>query len=503
MALINSIASWLMKKRMHQIELFMKYPQEVQDEWMRKLSRSAKDTEFGKKYKFTSITSYNDFKDQIPLQDYETLKPFIERLRSGEQNILWPSEVKWFAKSSGTTDKSKFLPVSKESLDGCHYNGGRDMVTLHCVNNPGTQLFTGKNLALGGSHQAHYTGNYESYYGDVSAIVMQNLPSWAEYFRAPELEIALLDNWDEKLEKMAQATANENVTSMAGVPSWMLVLLRRVMEKKQITSIKDIWPNLEVYFHGGVSFSPYKEQFKKLFEGSDVKFMQIYNASEGFFGLQDQANSDEMLLMLDYGIFYEFIPQSEIHKPNPAVCDISQVKKNTVYEMIISTNAGLWRYRLGDTIQFTSLNPYRFVIAGRTKHYINAFGEELMIHNAEKALKTACEKTHAQITEYTAYPFFTDGNKGGHEWLIEFENEPENHDFFADVLDRSLKEQNSDYEAKRYNDYVLQFPKIVNLPKGTFHKWLKINDKMGGQYKVPRLQNNDKLALELLKISNI
>ncbi|HKC69821.1 MAG TPA: GH3 auxin-responsive promoter family protein, partial [Bacteroidia bacterium] len=282
MALINSIASWFMKKRMHQIELFMKYPHDVQDEWQQKLIKAGKDTEFGKKHDFASITSYPDFREQIPLQDYESLKPHIERVRRGEQNILWNSDIKWFAKSSGTTDKSKFLPVSKESLDGCHYKGGRDMVTLHCVNNPDTELFTGKNLALGGSHQTQYTGNYESYHGDVSAIVMQNLPMWAEYFRAPELEIALLDNWDEKLDKMARATMQENVTSMAGVPSWMLVLTRRILQYTNATSVKEIWPNLEVYFHGGVSFTPYQNQFKKLFEGSGVKYMQVYNASEGF-----------------------------------------------------------------------------------------------------------------------------------------------------------------------------------------------------------------------------
>ncbi len=500
MAFLNSIASWFMKKRMHQIDLFMKYPNEMQDEWQYKLVKSAKDTEFGKKHHFANINSYYDFKEQIPLQDYETLKPFIERVRKGEQNILWNTEIKWFAKSSGTTDKSKFLPVSKESLDGCHYKGGRDMVTLHCINNPTTQLFTGKNLALGGSHQTQYTGSYESYHGDVSAIVIQNLPVWAEYFRAPELEIALLENWDEKLDKMARATMHENVTSMAGVPSWMLVLTRRILQYKNTTSIKEIWPNMEVYFHGGVSFTPYKEQFKSLFSDNGVKYMQIYNASEGFIGLQDQPDSEEMLLMLDYGIFYEFIPQQEINKVNPKVYHISEVNKDTVYEVVISTNAGLWRYRLGDTIQFTSLSPYRFIITGRTKHFINVFGEELMIHNAEQALKIACEKTHAQITEYTVAPLFKEENNGKHQWLIEFEKEPNNLDFFADVLDKTLKQINSDYEAKRYNEYVIKFPEIKSLPIGIFYKWLSSKNKLGGQYKVPRLQNNRLIAEELLSL---
>ncbi|MBS1646070.1 MAG: GH3 auxin-responsive promoter family protein [Bacteroidetes bacterium] len=498
MALLNSIASWIMKKRMHQIDLFMKYPHDVQNEWQQKLVRSARHTEFGKKHHFSSIQSYQQFKEQIPLQDYESLKPLIERVRSGEQNILWNTEIKWFAKSSGTTDKSKFLPVSKESLNENHYNGGRDMVTLHCVNNPDTQLFTGKNVALGGSHQTHLTGNYESYYGDVSAIVMQNLPAWAEYFRVPDLEIALLENWDEKLDKMAEAMLQENVTSIAGVPSWMLVLMRRILEQKNTHHINEIWPHLEVYFHGGVSLTPYKNQFKKMFAGSPTKYMQIYNASEGFFGLQDLPESDEMLLMLDYGIFYEFIAQEDIDKPNPTALHISQVDTQTVYELVITTNAGLWRYRLGDTIRFTSLNPYRFIITGRTKHYINVFGEELMIHNAEQALKIACEKTHAQINEYTVAPFFTQENKGKHQWLIEFAQEPNNIGFFSATLDKSLKSINSDYEAKRYHNYVIEQPEVLSLPKNTFYRWLSDKNKLGGQYKVPRLQNNRTIAEEIL-----
>ncbi|HWY38355.1 MAG TPA: GH3 auxin-responsive promoter family protein, partial [Bacteroidia bacterium] len=374
MPILNSIASWFMKKRMHQIELFMKYPTDVQDEWMRKLLKSGRETEFGRNNKFSSIENYEQFKKQVPLQDYETLKPSIERIRGGEQNILWPGEIKWFAKSSGTTDKSKFLPVTKESLDGCHYNGGRDMVTLHCVNNPETQLFTGKSLALGGSSQSYLSGSHESLHGDVSAIVMQNLPMWAEYFRAPDLEIALMDKWEEKLKKMVYATMNENVTSLAGVPSWMLVLLRQILDSKKTPSMKEVWPNLEVYFHGGVSFTPYREQFKKIFDSQSIKYMQVYNASEGFFGIQDLANANDMLLMLDYGVFYEFIPVDELQNESPRVYHIGEVNTKTVYSLVISTNAGLWRYQLGDTIQFTSTDPYRFVITGRTKHCLNVFG---------------------------------------------------------------------------------------------------------------------------------
>ena len=489
-----------MKKRVHQIELFMKYPQEVQNEWMHKLLGAASDTEFGEKYGFSSISTYNEFRNRVPLQNYETLKPMIERIRRGEQDLLWPGEVKWFAKSSGTTDKSKFLPVTKESLDGCHYKGGRDMITLHCVNNPETQLFDGKSLALGGSSQADMLGNYESYHGDVSAIVMQNLPMWAEYFRAPELEIALLDKWEVKLEKMALATMNENVTSLAGVPSWMLVLLRQVLNHKKVETIKEVWPNLELYFHGGVSFTPYREQFKKIFGNDKIRYMEVYNASEGFFGIEDRTDGHDMLLMLDYGVFYEFIPIGEADSENPRALSLAEVNTDTVYELVITTNAGLWRYRLGDTIQFTSVRPYRFIITGRTKHHINTFGEELMIHNAEEALKVACEKTHALINEYTAAPVFMGENSGAHEWVLEFEKEPENLGYFADVLDKTLKQANSDYEAKRYNDYILKFPSVRTVPRGTFHKWLASKNKLGGQYKVPRLSNERKYVEEILSV---
>lgn len=485
---------------MHQIELFMKYPHEVQEEWLQKLVGEAKDTEFGKKYGFKSITSYQDFKTRIPLQDYESHKPYIERLRRGEQNLLWPSEIKWFAKSSGTTDdKSKFIPVSWEFLDGCHYNGGRDMVTLHCVNNPDTLLFTGKNLALGGSHQTDYFGNYESYNGDVSAIVMKNLPLWAEYFRAPDLNIALMSNWEEKLDLMTRAIMDENVTSIAGVPSWMMVLLKQVLQYKNAKTIHEVWPNLEVYFHGGVSITPYRQQFKSLFGNSKAYFMELYNASEGFFGIQDQKDSGDMLLMLDYGVYYEFIPLDEIGKDNPEVNNLSEVKTHTDYAMVISTCAGLWRYQIGDTIRFTSTSPYRFVISGRTKHHINVFGEELMIHNVEEALRIACEKTHASISDYTVAPVFMGEKSGAHEWFIEFETKPNQHDYFIDQLDRALKQINSDYEAKRYNDFILRAPIVHDVPKGTFYNWLKGKNKVGGQNKVPRLCNNRKYADEIKK----
>ena len=501
MAIINSIASWLMKKRMHQIELFIKYPIDVQQEWLFSLLKEAEGTEYGKKHRYKNIHTYQQFREQIPLNDYESLKPYIDRTRRGEQNLLWQSDIKWFAKSSGTTDKSKFIPVSVESLDGCHYNAGRDMVTLHCYNNSETQLFTGKNLALGGSFKEDIYDDHRSFHGDVSAIIIQNLPMWAEFFRAPDVSVALMDKWENKLEQMADLMKDENVTSLAGVPSWMLVLIKRILEKKGAETLSEIWPNLEVYFHGGVSFSPYKEQFIELFDNSKTKFMQMYSASEGFFGIQDQLESDEMLLMLDYGIFYEFITLKDLQQKNyHKTISLEDVKTNTDYAIIITTNAGLWRYQIGDVIQFTCTNPYRFKVSGRTKQHINVFGEELMVHNAEAAIALACEKTHALVTEYTVAPVFMKENSGAHEWLIEFEREPNNMAFFADVLDKALKEQNSDYEAKRYNNFVLHAPKISQMKTGIFLQWLKKHHKVGGQYKIPRLSNDRKFADELLTL---
>jgi len=472
MPIINSIASWLMKKRMHQMELFMRYPIDVQEEWLFKLLKDARKTEFGKKYGFAEIKNHEQFKQQVPLQDYETLKPFIERLRRGEQNLLWHEEVKWFAKSSGTTsDKSKFIPVSPQSLDGCHYNGGRDMVTIHCVNNPETNLFTGKNLALGGSHQTDYFGDYQSFHGDVSAI------------------------------EMVQTTKDENVTSIAGVPSWMMVLLKNILKEKGVDTINEVWPNLEVYFHGGVSFTPYASQFKNLFANDNISYIELYNASEGFFGIQDQKDKKELLLMLDYGIYYEFIPIEETGKANPKICSLAEVTLGKIYAMVISTTAGLWRYQLGDTVQFTSLQPYRFIIAGRTKHHINVFGEELMIHNAEQALQIACDKTHTEIIEYTVAPLFMNESSGSHEWLIEFEKFPTNPEYFMDVLDKELKQLNSDYEAKRFNNYVIHMPLLTVVPKNTFMKWMRYKNKLGGQNKVPRLCNERTYIDEIKKIS--
>jgi hypothetical protein len=495
--IFNSIASWLMIKRMNQIELFMRYPLETQDESFFNLIDTARDTEWGKKFDYTEIHSVDTFKERVPLQDYDSLKPYIERLRRGEQNILWPSEIKRFAKSSGTTsDKSKFIPVSEEALELCHYRGGKDMLSIHCNNFPESQLFTGKNLGLGGSRTTDIFSDHESIHGDVSALIIHDLPLWAEFLRLPSIEIALMNEWEEKLEKMALATMNENITSLAGVPSWMMVLLKRVLELKKKKYISEVWPNLEVYFHGGVNFGPYREQYRELFGPSKVRFLELYNASEGFFGMQDQGDSNELLLMLDYGIYYEFLSVENLGNPYAKTLSLDEVEIGKNYALIISTNAGLWRYMIGDTIRFTSLFPFRFHITGRTRSFINAFGEEVIIENAEKALSIACEKTNARIRDYTAAPvYFEENQQGAHEWLIEFEHPPENMEYFNEVLDNALKSINSDYEAKRYQNMVLRAPIIKSVPSGTFYAWLKTKNKLGGQYKVPRLCN-DRLVLE-------
>lgn len=503
MQILNSIASWWMKKRMHQIELFMKYPHEVQNECLRKLVDAAKNTEWGRMYNYENILTPEQFKKNVPIQSYESLKPYIDRVRKGEQNILWNTEIKWFAKSSGTTnDKSKFIPVSQESLNECHYNGGRDMISIHCNLHPETQLFTGKNLALAGSLVTEHQGQYEMQHGDLSAIVINNLPVWAEFFRAPELAVALMDKWDEKLEKIAQGTMNENVVSLAGVPSWMLLIMKRVLEESGKGSISEVWPNLEVYFHGGVSFAPYKEQFKTIFNKPDLNYLELYNASEGFFGIQDQRNSDELLLMLDYGIYYEFLPLENLNEDHPVTLSLDEVSTDTNYAMIISTNAGLWRYMVGDTIKFSSLHPFRFKITGRTKHFINVFGEEVIVDNADKAIAAACEKTGAQIKEYTAAPVFMNAQENGaHEWVIEFEIDPVSVKVFALELDTALKSMNSDYEAKRFQNLILKEPIVHAVERETFYEWFKSKNKLGGQYKVPRLSNDRKYVEEILRIA--
>jgi hypothetical protein len=501
MAIVNSIFTWYMKKRIHQIELFMKYPLDVQDEWLHTLISSAENTEWGKLYDYKSILTVQQFKERVPIQNYDTLKPYIERMLQGEQNILWPSEVKWFAKSSGTTsDRSKFIPVSEEALEECHFKGGKDMLSIYCNNRPNSQMFTGKGLVLGGSHQINQLCE-DIHYGDLSAVLIKNLPVWAEYYRTPDMSIALMDNYEEKIDRMAEATIKENVTNISGVHTWTIVLAKKVMEITGTKNLLEVWPNLEAYFHGAVNFTPYRQQFKELIPSEEMYYLETYNASEGFFGIQDQSYSDELLLMLDYGIYYEFLPLEHIEDENPKTLSLDQVELNKNYAIIISTNGGLWRYMIGDTVHFTSLSPFRIKITGRTKHFINAFGEEVIIDNAENALTKACALTNAKIKDYTACPIYFSGEEaGGHEWIIEFEEQPTDFEKFIDVMDDTLREVNSDYDAKRFKDMALRRPKVHNAPKDTFYNWLKQKGKLGGQHKVPRLANNREYVDDILKL---
>lgn len=503
MAILNSLISWFITKRVHDIELVRKYPEETQQETLLKILDKASNTEWGKKYHYDEIRTIREFQQRVPLQTYEEIKPYVDRLRQGEKNLLWPSEIKWFAKSSGTTsDKSKFIPVSQEALEDCHFRGGKDVIAMYVDNYPETKVLYGKGLTLGGSHQIDNFSN-QSYYGDLSAILIENLPWWVDFIRTPKSEIVLIPKFEEKLEKILETTRNENVTNLAGVPSWTMVMIRYILERTGKNNLLEVWPNLELFIHGGISFTPYREQYKTIIPSSSMHYMETYNASEGFFAMQDDPLRDDMLLMLDYGIFYEFIPMDEFHSNNPRVLSISEVEKGVNYAMVISTNAGLWRYIIGDTVIFTSTSPYKIKISGRTRHFINAFGEEVIVNNTDKALKTACEKTDALISEYTVAPRFMDiKTKGAHEWVIEFERPPENLAFFVDILDNALKSQNSDYEAKRYNNITLELPIVHAVAPGTFYNWFTEKGKVGGQNKMPRLSNERKYVEEILAFAD-
>ena len=497
---VNTIISWLLKKRKHQMELFIKYPIDVQNELLMRLIQFAKSTEFGEQHHFSLIRSYEDFAAQVPIQQYESIEPLIDRCRRGEQHLFWPTKIKWFAKSSGTTNaKSKFIPVSDEAIEYCHFKAGKDMLCLYINNNENAELFNGKGLRLGGSSTIYEDNN--TYFGELSAIMIENMPFWADFSSAPKQETALMSEWETKIEAIINETIHENITSLVGVPSWMLVLLNKILEKTGKNHMLEVWPNLEVYFHGGVNFNPYREQFKKIIPKEDFKYYETYNASEGFFALQDQNNSLDLLLMLDYGIFYEFIPMDTYCGEDSKAIPLSQVEKHTNYAVVITTNGGLWRYLIGDTVKFTSLDPYRIRITGRTKHYINVFGEELMIENAEEALKIACLQTNATIIDYTVAPIYMEGkSKGGHEWIIEFSQAPQKLEDFTVLLDDALKAINSDYEAKRYNNMTLAIPKVHQAKKGLFYTWLKQRGKIGGQHKVPRLSNTRDVVEELLAL---
>ncbi|MDC1033822.1 GH3 auxin-responsive promoter family protein [Flavobacteriaceae bacterium] len=496
--IFNSVASFFLKRRISQIELFKDYPIEVQQEVLRKLVVYSIDTEIGKKFEFKTIRHYNDFKERIPIVAYEDIYKDIERNRKGEQNIFWRTSIKWFAKSSGTTNaKSKFIPISFESLDDCHYKAGKDMLSLYFNNNINSELLVGKCLRLGGSKDIYENNN--SYYGDLSAIMIDNLPFWAELSSTPSSRVSLISEWEKKVQAIINESIDQNVTSFAGVPSWMFSLLQQVIQQTGKDNILEIWKNAEVYFHGGVSFDPYRNLYKNLFPSKDFKYFEIFNASEGFFAIQDQNNSSELLLMLDYGIFYEFIPTSQSEQD---IISLADVKLNVNYAMVITTNSGLWRYKIGDTIKFTCLNPFRIKVTGRTKHFINVFGEELVVENAEKALSMTCELTKCEISNYTVGPIFMGSKtKGSHEWLIEFEKKPDDINKFMEILDLNLQRLNSDYEAKRYKSSTLEIPKIQVARKNLFYDWLASKNKLGGQNKVPRLSNSREYLDELINLN--
>ncbi|SNB22878.1 GH3 auxin-responsive promoter family protein [Flavobacterium psychrophilum] len=496
--IINSIASWFLKQRIHQIELFLKYPNEVQEELLINLIRSSENTIIGKQYGFDSIKSYHTFQERVPVSTYEDLEPLIERTRKGEQQVFWQEPIKWFAKSSGTTNaKSKFIPVSNSALEDCHYKGSKDLLCLYLNNNENSQLFTGKSLRLGGSKQLYEDNN--TFFGDLSAILIDNMPFWAEFSSTPSNKTSLMSDWETKLLAIVNETKIENVTSFAGVPSWMMVLLNKVLEETGKNNLFDVWANLEVYFHGGVSFDPYRDQYKKILPKQDFKYYEIYNASEGFFAIQDLNNSNDLLLMLDYGIFYEFISMDIFGTPNEKIIRLAEVEINKNYAIVITTNSGLWRYLIGDTVRFSSLNPYRIRITGRTKHHINVFGEELMVENTDMAIAKTCKMTNSEVKDYTVAPIFMEGKaKGSHEWIIEFRKQPDNIAFFTKILDENIQALNSDYEAKRYNNMTLNQLTVNIARENLFYDWLKKHDKLGGQHKIPRLSNKRDYLEELL-----
>lgn len=498
MKLLSPAISGIARLRLWSIEQWVNDPVAAQYGVWQDLLAAGQYTEFGRQFGFSGIQSLADFKRKVPIQEYDDLKPFIERMMKGEENILWNTPVLWFAKSSGTTsEKSKFIPVSDESLKDNHYKASKDVLSFYYATHPESDLLTGKGLVIGGSHQINQL-NDEVHYGDLSAVILQNSPFWSNWLRTPDLSIALMDEWEAKIEALAQSTIQENVTSMAGVPTWLIVLLKRILEITGKQTIKEVWPSLELYLHGGVSFVPYKAHFEKLI-GAPINYLEMYNASEGFFAAQDDITAEGMLLMCDHGIFYEFLPAEEVGKPNPRTVQLDEVVPGKNYAPVITTNGGLWRYLIGDTVQFTSLKPFRVKVSGRIKHYINAFGEEVIVDNTDQAVAFACQRTGAAVKDYTAAPvYFSEGENGAHEWLVEFDRQPEDLRQFVVELDAALKSINSDYEAKRYKDMALRLPVLHPVPANTFENWLSSKGKLGGQHKVPRLSNDRKFLEEIL-----
>lgn len=501
-ALFNTLVNWFIRQRIDQIEHFIKFPVETQEGLLFSQLFHAEETEYGQKYGFSTIYNYQDFQRKVPVVCYEDFEPYIEKARQGQKDVIWPGQIKQFAKSSGTTNaKSKYIPITAESLEDCHYKAGKDMVSIYVNNHPQSELFQHKNLRLGGSAETYQ--DFNTKFGDLSAILIENLPFWVEIINTPNKKISLMSEWESKMKAIITEVRNEDVGSLTGVPSWMMVLLQRTLQETGKQNIGELWPNLEVFFHGGISFKPYKNQYKEII-GKNIRYYEIYNASEGFFGIQDQSGSDEMLLMLDYGIFYEFIPMDQYYAGSRDAIPISEVELGKNYAVVISTNGGLWRYLIGDTVMFTSLHPYRIKISGRTKHYINAFGEELMIDNVETALKITCENLDVTISDYTGAPvFMTNSSKGCHEWVFEFTRQPACLNTFSDMFDRTLKTLNSDYEAKRYNDITLRKPIIHVARPNLFYEWMASRGKLGGQNKVPRLSNDRAYIDPLLKLNEL
>ena len=499
---LTRIAAHFFSSRQKEIERHAKHADLTQKQVLQHLLERAKDTEYGRNHLFGSTKTYDDFAKNVPVNTYEELKGDIDRMRHGEENVLWPGQVKWYAKSSGTTnDKSKFIPVSNEGLNRIHYQGGKDTVALYLRNNPDSRMFDGKGLILGGSHSPNYN-LHNSLVGDLSAILIENINPLVNLVRVPKKSTALLQDFEVKRDRIAHETLNQNVTNLSGVPSWMLSVLVRVMELSGKKHLEEVWPNLEVFFHGGIAFTPYRPQYEQLITSPNMHYMETYNASEGFFGIQSDPGDASMLLMTDYDVFYEFIPMDEYGTDHPTVLPLADVELDKNYAVLISTSCGLWRYMIGDTVKFTSRQPYKFIITGRTKYFINAFGEELIMDNAEKGLAYACEQTGAEIKEYTAAPVYMDSHaKCRHQWVIEFAKAPNDLKKFANILDKRLQELNSDYEAKRFHDITLQHLEIVVARPNLFNDWLKMKGKLGGQHKIPRLSNSRKVIEEMLELN--
>lgn len=502
MSVVNSLISAFYARRLRAIDRFRRLPEEVQAEQFRLLTEYGSKTQYFSKYGTDAYSSLEQFQQKVPVVGYDDLQGEIERMRQGEENVLWPGRVDWYAKSSGTTgDRSKYIPVSPEILDGCHFQGGRDSMVLFADGNPDSKAFAGKTLTLGGSHRLDNESGSVARSGDLSAVMIQNAPRAVNLVREPPMDIALIPDFDQKVEAICRRCSGKRITSFLGVPSWNLVLMNRILEYTGRDNLSEVWPDLSLFMHGGVSFTPYREQYRQLIPSDKMLYMETYNASEGFFGIQDDLSSTDMLLLLDHGVFYEFLPLKELDRPEKAV-PLTEVKTGVNYAMIISTSGGLWRYMIGDTVEFTNLSPYKIRITGRTKSYINAFGEELIVDNAERAMEAACRETGAKVTDYTVAPIYMKSrSKGGHQWLVEFEQEPADALLFAEILDRTLQEVNSDYAAKRFKNTTLMPLQLVVAPRGAFYRWMESRKKLGGQNKVPRLVNDRRYMDELLKIN--